>query len=185
MLKNVQLDKKGNRFASVSEFYNYNAEMQVTRRLELCKSANEMMDEHASYHEEITGDEAEKRLKLCSTHGYLTRHSKENQSYVLSVHKQTDSDNLFKHFPIHFTNGDRKMYQIGERGKEFVNLLEMLNFYERTRIDPSLKSIGAIVTEDDYCRRKQEENNPPVPLGKCPKAVVRNSDSSRSKCVVL
>ncbi len=162
--------------------------MQVTRQLEVRKSENEMMDEHPSYHEEITGDEAEKRLKLCSNHGYLTRHSKKNQSYVLSVHKQTGLEDVFKHFPILFTNGDSKMYQIGVGCKEFANLLEMLNFYERNRIDPSLKSIGTHVTEDEYCRREQEGNNPPklVPLvGKRPKAV-RNSDStSKSNCVVL
>ncbi|XP_064382002.1 uncharacterized protein LOC135330943 isoform X2 [Halichondria panicea] len=159
---------------------------QVTRQLEVRKSENEMMDEHPSYHEEITGDEAEKRLKLCSNHGYLTRHSKKNQSYVLSVHKQTGLEDVFKHFPILFTNGNSKMYQIGVGCKEFANLLEMLNFYERNRIDPSLKSIGTHVTEDEYHRREQERNNPVPLVGKRPKAV-RNSDSTRSKsnCVVL
>lgn len=141
----------------------------VTRQLASCKTANELMDEHKSYHEEITGIEAEKRLKLCSSHGYLTRHSKENQHYILSVCKETATDYIFKHFPIVFTNdGTHKEYRIGERGKVFKSLQEMLQFYERSRIGPALKTIGQCVTEREYIEEMRAQAQPQPPAQAAP-----------------
>ncbi len=123
-----------------------------TRLIEINKPEHEMMDEHPSYHEQITGKEAEKRLQRCTEHGYLTRYSKINQYYVLSVCRKTVSGATLKHFRIVFkNNGHCKEYQIGEKTeKTFQSLLEMLNYYEKNRIDPALNNIGQPVTEDEY-----------------------------------
>ncbi len=135
--------------------------MQTTRQLAVCKIDDEIMDEHPSYHEEITGEEAEKRLQRCTNHGYLTRHSIKNQHYILSVCKENPAGFVFKHFPIIFNiEGCHKKYRIGQKGRVFNNLKEMLEFYENNRIDPALNKIGQCVTENDYVNKIREDNAP-------------------------
>ncbi len=182
--------------------------MQDTRPIATCKPDSEFLDEDPSYHEEITGKEAEKRLKLCTDHGYLTRHSNKNQHYILSVCKKTADDYVCKHLPIVFKNdGARKEYRIGEKGKAFNGLQEMLRFYERYRIDPALTSIGVCVTESEYTRKKEEENvprpqaqptsvlNPPLNRNPTPRALEEqqqanlsqpeNTTNRKKRCLIL
>lgn len=123
---------------------------------------SEMLDDHKSYHEEITGEEAEKRLKKCCTHGYLTRYSKQRPTsslgkdpYVLTVYRKAPNDEVIRHFPIIFEKG--KEYRISDR--PFKSLQEMLGHYEEHRIDPALKKIGRAVTEDEYEELIQQEVN--------------------------
>lgn len=115
------------------------------------------MDEHPSYHGEISGEEAGERLKICCTHGYLTRYSENSQRYVLSVYQKFPHKEVTKHFPITFTNnGGQNMYQISS-DEEPKGLQAMLTHYEKSRIDPALQNIGSCVSLDEYLRRHQEQ----------------------------
>ena len=121
------------------------------------KTKREMMDEHPSYHGAISGEEAEKRLKICCTHGYLTRYSENSQCYVLSVYQEFPHEEVVKHFPITFTsNGGQKMYKISS-DEEPKGLQAMLTYYECNRIDPALKNIGGCVSLQEYLRRQKEQ----------------------------
>ena len=121
---------------------------------------SKIMDDHDSYHEEISGEEAVRRLRMCSNHGYLTRYkktsSREDDTYILTVFRNAPSGEVIRHFKIIFDNGPNKVYRINDR--KFGSLQEMLDHYEQHRIDPALKKIGKAVTENDYVQKLQKEN---------------------------
>ena len=119
------------------------------------------MQEHESYHEEISGAEAKQRLKFCHAYGddtcYLTRHSKKENKYILTVYRKIANDDnteKVKHFHIKFESGK---YQL-ENLLEHKDLPAMLKYYEKYRVDAAFKSIGRCVTEKEYIQRKQEQD---------------------------
>lgn len=114
--------------------------------------AKNLLEEHDSYHESITCEQAERRLrkyrKPCS---YLTHYSEVHQSYILTVYKRQSPFNITKHFKIVITdNGKRK---IEGKDEAFDKLDMMLISYEKNRIDPALKSIGQKYTKNEYDRK--------------------------------
>ena len=122
------------------------------------------MEEHKSYHEEISGDEAVKRLRLChaqlrSDTCYLTRHSKNENKYVLTVYSKIandDSSELVKHFQINFEASGK--YRLGDL-YEFESLKEMLAHYEKHRVDAAFRDIGRCISLKEYIQiRKQEQD---------------------------
>lgn len=116
--------------------------------------AREMMEEHSSYHQSISGDEAERRLRDRNRHGYLTRYSARHERYILTVFQlQTPSD-VIKHFKIAIDENRR--YKIERMEQDFETIEALLGHYERIRIDPALRTIGRNYTEDDY---KEFERN--------------------------
>lgn len=98
------------------------------------------MEEHPSYHEAITGEEAKERLKKKGCHCYLTRYSKSQNCYVLSVLKPQQSMDFVWNFKIVFSKDEKK--KICGLTKEFDNIIALLEHYEHNRIDPGLSSIG-------------------------------------------
>ena len=117
-----------------------------------------MIGEHPSYHQAITGAEADRRLKqFRSNHCYLTRYSKWHKCYVLSVYEYQipPSDPVIEHFPIVVLK-DGKL-KIENKARTFEDIRLLLQHYEEHRIDPALRSIGEPYTEKQYIRVQTEE----------------------------
>ncbi|XP_064385801.1 putative uncharacterized protein DDB_G0271606 isoform X2 [Halichondria panicea] len=113
-----------------------------------------MITQHRSYHNEISGEEAEKRLKVFGNHHYLTRYSENKKCYILSV-CASDEDLQFektKHFQLKLSD---QGIEIQEK-KRFADLEDMLKYYETNRLDTALPRIGVCLTEDDYRARVRE-----------------------------
>ena len=107
-----------------------------------------MFPEHNSYHHAITTREAEKRLKQKSGRRYLTRYSRKNKCYILSINQNVPTETS-KHYII---DRDREKYRIRGKEKEFTDIEELLAHYEENPIDPDLKDIGKKYTEEEYTR---------------------------------
>ena len=60
-----------------------------------------------------------------------------------------------RNFVITFKHDDKKIYQITDR--EFNSLKEMLETYEREKVDHSLPNIGRMVTEEEYLQLRQQQ----------------------------
>lgn len=116
-----------------------------------------MMGEHSSYHQAISRDEAERRLKQCGGHCYLTRYSKLNKCYVLSVYEYQlpPLDPVIEHFHIMILKNG--MIRIRNKSVTFTKIESLLDHYEVKRIDPGLRSIGEPYTEKEYKRVQREE----------------------------
>ncbi len=109
-----------------------------------------MMEEHGSYHRSISGEEAERRLKACSDHCYLTRYSENRRCYMLTVYQKWPIPTT-KHFEICLENlGDSKAYTIAGKTQEFKGIGALLHEYENSSIDPAFRTIGRQVTEAEY-----------------------------------
>ena len=121
-------------------------------------SESEMLGEHPSYHQAITGKEARRRLKQNGGHCYLTRYSKANKCYVLSVYEHQYPPSLpsVEHFEIKVITNTGKL---GLRNKTqiFDNIDTLLQYYRCNRISPALRSIGEAYAEKECKRVEQEE----------------------------
>ncbi len=135
--------------------------MQFSAPMSPLPKSDQIMDLHDSYHYEISGDEAEFRLRMFrQIRSYLTRYSASYKQYILSVYqsvpKVKELKHEIRHFTITFKHGDRKIYQITDR--EFDSLEEMLETYERESVDHSLPNIGKMLSMNDYLQlMKQPE----------------------------
>ena len=135
-----------------------NEERTVGVNEERMAAVNEerMAGEHRSYHDAITGDEAERRLEQHGGHCYLTRYSQIRGCYVLSVYKQHRLTSAVKdHYEIVIES--RKKYRIKGKTKTFDSIQSLLGYYEQNRIDPTLRSIGLAYTEDEYEQAQEAE----------------------------
>ncbi len=116
-------------------------------------ATEKIITDHKSYHNEISGDEAKKRLKTIGNHCYLTRYSADWKCYVLSVYmgdKELKTEKC-KHFKL----------TISEEGVHFLNnvfptLARMLGEYENKRFDPAFPTIGKCITVGDYRTKVKE-----------------------------
>ena len=115
----------------------------------------EMMGEHSSYHQNIPGDEAERRLKQFNAHCYLTCFSNHQNCYMLSVFKQQRPTDVMRHFKI-IIKDDRK-HLIEGKDEEFDDISQLLAHYEDHRIDPALKNIGTNYKEELYLQAENGE----------------------------
>lgn len=131
-------------------------------RLNTCKlqktiKERKTLKEHPAYHEQISGQEAERRLNKSGGHSYLTRYSKEHECYILSVYEQQrHSEPTICHFKIVIEdNGERRI-----DGKEaaFQDIHSLLGHYEVERIDPALRTIGKAYTKAEYTRMQEMED---------------------------
>ena len=111
-----------------------------------------MMDPHESYHENITGQEALKRLKTSGKgRCYLTRYSDKHNCYILSVYKPVDA---CSHFKIIKDNGK---CQINGKKKEFDDIGKLLDYYEKNNFDPAFVMIGQYYTKEEFQQAEEEE----------------------------
>ena len=108
---------------------------------------NPLMGEHPSYHQSMSAEEAEQRLKKfdgdCC---YLTRFCEANRQYMLSVSQKRPTRSI-KHFQINIRDGKCSIF---ERTEVFDDITQMLQHYEYNRLDPAFKTIGRMFTEEDY-----------------------------------
>lgn len=158
-------------------------------RISLGVDETKIVGEHASYHQAITGEEAKRRLGQCGGHCYLTRYSRNQDCYILSVYEcQKPLDPTMEHFEITIHNNGR----LGIRGKNkaFNNIRSLLEHYEQNRIDPALRSIGEAYTEKEYKRvqrqdeerqRQQEDER----LRKQEAEREREAAAKKGKCVIV
>ena len=110
------------------------------------------MEDHRSCHGSITGDEAICRLKYSGyPHCYLTRFSKKQRSYILTVyiHAQKDAE---EHFPLSIMHGRCK---IEGKTMEFESIHSLLKHYEVEPINPSVERIGQSYSLEDYNTRQR------------------------------
>ena len=113
------------------------------------------MGEHESYHEGITGAEAERRLKLAGKNiAYLTRYSKEEKSYVLTVFKKQIPEDVTMHFKIVIQNGKHKIHR---KQMKFDDIGTLLEYYEEHRLDPDMKKIGDKYTLEEFYEQQEKE----------------------------
>lgn len=121
----------------------------ITKDLDSAVSESCMMEENSSYHQSITGEEAEERLRTFGKHGYLTRYSESNRQYVLSVYKPRGRNQreVMKHFKlVRKSSFLGKKWKIDGHHKNFTLIALLLRHYERNRIDPALRTIGECYT---------------------------------------
>ncbi len=119
-----------------------------------------MITEHESYHNEISGIEAMKRLKVFGNRCYLTRYSEFQKCYILSV-CMSDEDfqtEIYKHFELKVSD---EGIQILEH-KPFANLVEMLKHYENNRLSSAFPTIGKCITPNAYRERVKEIRERPL-----------------------
>ena len=139
-----------------------------SRRIMRGVRETKILKEHAAYHQAINGEEAERRLKKCGGHCYLTRYSNAQECYVLSVHEhQRHSKPTICHFKIVIE--DNGEHRIDGKVIVFQDIQSLLGHYEQERIDPALRSIGKAYTEAEYTRMQQMEDE----------------QNNRSKCTIL
>ena len=67
---------------------------QNSQKISCAAPERNLMSHHNSYHHSITGEEAERRLKIRGGDCYLTRYSEANKCFILSVHKQQSPKNV-------------------------------------------------------------------------------------------
>ena len=106
------------------------------------------MGEHPSYHQVITRDEAERRLRQRGGRCYLTRYTEKHKSYVLSVYEHRRPQDSIQHFKLAFKEEGRM--QVGGTGMIFDNIQSLLEHYEQNRLNYNFKNIGQAYTESDY-----------------------------------
>jgi hypothetical protein len=130
--------------------------MQLTAVLATIVKEKNMIGEHTSYHQGIGGEEARRRLNQKGSHCYLTRYSKKNKCYVLSVYEDRlpPMDPVVEHFKIVVNNTGK--LKIGEKEQTFDDIESLLRHYEKNRINPDLRSIGEPYTEKDYEKKQKE-----------------------------
>ena len=129
------------------------------------------MDEHPSYHGSITSEEAKRRLQMWGGLCYLTRFSKSNQRYMLSVYQ--DKLDIIKHFRL-LIDRDRNYAQIQGKRQSFKNIDRLLHHYEYERISPAFRSIGIPYREARYVRDEEKERLEGL-----------QRESRRKKCTIL
>ena len=127
--------------------------MQKTSILAVAVDERNIMAEHESYHEGITGEEAERRLKLVGTNSYLTRYSKKEESYVLTVFKKESPEDVIMHFKIIIQNDK---HNIDGKQLKFDDIRSLLEHYESIRLDPDIKTIGQKHTLKDFQQKEEE-----------------------------
>jgi hypothetical protein len=128
--------------------------LQPTTHFTIAREDNLMLPEHPAFHHNLTGEEAEQRLKVCGGHCHLTRFSKNNDCYILSVYKQQRSiPPVYEHYKIGITDNKKIMIK-GKKEKEFDSIEDLLRYYMTQPIDTALSSIGRAYTENEYINRR-------------------------------
>ncbi len=130
--------------------------MQFSGPLAIAVKHEEAITKNKSYHNEISGEEAIKRLRAFGNHHYLTRHSEYWKCYVLSVYMSNEDleNEKYKHFPL-IQKVSGKGIRIQE-DKTFENLEKMLEYYQNNRLDPAFPTIGECITEEGYKEKARQ-----------------------------
>ena len=115
---------------------------------------SQFMEEHISYHGPITQDDAVKRLKKSGINCYLTRYSTSLGMYVITAYRKKP-ETVGNFGLIVNLRSETDRYRIFKMERKFMNIDEMLRFYETNRIHPTFANIGRRYTQQDHI-----DNNP-------------------------
>ena len=117
----------------------------------------ELVCEHPSYHDDISGDEAKDmlttaalELNRCGTNYYfLTRYSNFRENYVLAVLKCEDKRerSKFKQFNIIIYEDERKC-EIEGTGEKRDNMFELEKYFKNKRISRDIREIGSYLNAE-------------------------------------
>ena len=110
------------------------------------------MGNHPSYHQSINSQEAERRLKMFNRDCYLTRYSKLQECYMLSVYRKQRPKDVIEHFVIIIEENGKHRVNGKEEDELFDSIDLLLEHYETHRINPSLPTIGKSYTEEEFNR---------------------------------
>lgn len=125
---------------------------QQSVHLAMAVASRDMMGEHKSYHQSISGVEARRRLRAWGVQCcYLTRYSERWKSYVLSVHQKQKPRSITKHFKIIIKN---RRHRIDGKEDEFGKIATLLEYYEQNRLDPAFETIGQAYSFQEFTRKK-------------------------------
>ena len=123
--------------------------LQPTTVFAAAITEQKLLVDHTSYHRCISGQEAGYRLKSSGhSHCYLTRFSKSQESYVLSVYQYQKPKHVVENFQVIVLDGGR--CRVSEKEHVAGNIDELLTYYERNPISPSFTSIGQKYTREMY-----------------------------------
>ncbi len=128
--------------------------MQFSQVLAIAVKPEEAITKNKSYHNEISGEEAIKRLRAFGNHHYLTRHSEYWKCYVLSVYMSNEDleNEKYKHFPLKVSGEGIRI----QEDETFENLEKMLKYYQNNRLDPAFPTIGECITEEGYKEKARQ-----------------------------
>ena len=96
------------------------------------------MPNHSSYHGEITGAEAEERLKENGGICFLTRYSTRQGKYVFSV---IDSSANVHHIEITIDQ-DAPLFSLKNTEKQFKSMENLFRYYRSNPLTSSIRSSG-------------------------------------------
>ena len=96
------------------------------------------MPNHSSYHGEVTGAEAEERLKENGGICFLTRYSTRQGKYVFSV---IDSSANVHHIEITIDQ-DAPLFSLKNTEKQFKSMENLFRYYRSNPLTSSIRSIG-------------------------------------------
>jgi len=94
---------------------------------------------HPSYHGPITGEEAKRQLQLQNGQCFLFRYSEAKKKYLISV-KECD-ENEVTHIRVEIDK-DMPSYQLEGTQKPFKSLGELIKYYQKNPLSPTLRGIG-------------------------------------------
>ena len=116
------------------------------------------MEDHQSYHGNITGDEAVRRLKMAKVDAYLTRFSSRHGRYMITVFKPEPSKTIGNFKLVIDKKSQIRKYAVEGMERSFQNIDLLLVYYESNRIHPIFDNIGrrftvqSFIEKDHRCR---------------------------------
>jgi hypothetical protein len=125
--------------------------LQPTAVISSGVNEGDMIGEHPSYHQAITGEEAERRLRRFCGHCFLTRYSEKREKYILSTFKNLKPEPVIRHFAIIKKHGKVHIEGIDNTHDD---LQALLTYYQEHRVNQAVKSIGrqCDYREKDYMK---------------------------------
>ena len=125
---------------------------RLSTRFVTLQPQRSVMPNHPSYHGDLDGKEAEKRLleksKSLGSNCYLTRYSQPQSSYVVSAivfHQGTET-------PVHIkliVDNDNNRYSLDGSEKIFSTLDELLEYFKRTPLNAEIRGLGTLCLPPD------------------------------------
>ncbi len=116
------------------------------------------MSDHPSYHSNVDGMQAEEILRKHGGTCYLTRHSKFNNKYVLSVLHEDIPD--VQHFGLNINKENPTVIsEIEGTDAKFDDIFKLLSFYEHHPVDHDFTTIGKMIVAHGHVSLRGERSN--------------------------
>ena len=103
------------------------------------------MPKHPAYHEEITGEIAEEKLRKESGPCFLFRYSVTAKCYQMAV----KHDNKVEHIKLEIDK-DAQSFKLQGSEKIFTSLEELVKYYQKNALISYITTIGQPCLKDPY-----------------------------------